>query len=77
MQLHTEEVSGIRVRRRQINQTELTDIQFFHQGKPVRLPENIAEWWKFTGLSNFDFLDCVQIREDESGFYFFVENADA
>jgi hypothetical protein len=57
MRVAIEEVNAMRERRREINDTPLEDIEWTLNGEVVKdiSHEEIVDW-KFTGLSNCDFV---------------------
>lgn len=42
--------------RRKVNRCDLKDIVFFKDGKKVGVSDEAIKRWKFTGLSNIDFV---------------------
>lgn len=57
MVVNVEEVVAMQKRRREINSIPLEEIEFFKEGKPCKLPpKEIIKEFKFTGLSNIDFI---------------------
>lgn len=42
--------------RREVNRRDLKDIVFFKDGEKIDVSDEAIEHWKFTGLSNIDFV---------------------
>lgn len=68
MKINIEEILGIVSRLRQINSTPLESIEFYYQDNKVEVPTYLVEEFKFTGLSNIDFIkmDVVNICGDKN-----------
>jgi hypothetical protein len=66
----------VKVRRylREINSVKLEDIEWVYKGKVREVPINEIEEWKFCGLSNTSFPDCVCVEEDGTVRLFLAEN---
>lgn len=47
--------------RKKINNLDLSKVTWTENGKPIEIPKNILDDWRFTGLNNIDFID--------TGFY--------
>ena len=43
--------------RKEINSVELTDIDFYENGKKIEVSEKVIDDFRFTGLNNIDFID--------------------
>lgn len=57
VRIDIEEVQALQKRRREINALKLESIDFYKDGKKVDVPKYDIEEWKYTGLSNIDFMD--------------------
>ena len=40
----------------EINKLNLTDIEFYENGKKIEIKEKAVADWKYTGLNNIDFI---------------------
>lgn len=56
MKVSVEEIQAMRNRRMDINNTPLEDIEWTLLGETVPIPKEKIKEWKFTGLSNIDFI---------------------
>lgn len=64
--VYVEEVKRLQERRREINEKDLRDLEFYEGGKRVEISQELVELWNVTGLSNVDFID--------SGYYLTTED---
>ena len=55
--INIEEVRALQERRREINKIDLNDIDFYENGVMVTPTKEALEEWRFTGLSNIDFVE--------------------
>lgn len=56
MKVTIEELWEMQERRNEINSTDIKDIEFYINGVKVDVPLESLEEWRFTGLSNTDFI---------------------
>ena len=63
MNLDINEVAEYAKWRRNINRTNLRDITFFEDGKEIEVTEAEIDEWRFTGMSNIDFVICNLLDE--------------
>jgi hypothetical protein len=63
VRIDVEEIIKLQARRREINALDLKDITFYRDGKPVEIPDEAIEEWRFVGLSNIDFVGEVILEE--------------
>lgn len=60
MKISIEEILEAQDRRTEINCTAIEDIEWYLKGEKVNIPAETLEEWKFTGLSNTDFVNfCI------------------
>ncbi len=59
MKVRIEHVEYLREEIRKINSAKLEDIEFTRNRKIIEVSEKAIENWKFTGLSNVDFVQFV------------------
>lgn len=60
MKINIEEILAAQERRSEINTTDIKDIQWYLEGKEIVIPSETLEDWRFTGLSNTDFVNfCI------------------
>lgn len=65
MRVRISEVKAIISRKSEINGMDFDAIEWVDDdGRRVEVPTEVAEWWKFTGLNNLDF---VHFMVDEAG----------
>jgi len=60
-----EEIRDIQDRRRAINRWNIQHIEFFENGKKIEISEEAIEHFKFTGLSNIDFITTEMYKGDQ------------
>lgn len=48
---------------REINKIPFDEIEWHENGKPLDIPKEVLEEWKFTGLSNYSFVDTEFYKE--------------
>jgi hypothetical protein len=53
----------------EINNTKLTDIDWYSNGGPVPIPPKIMQEWEFTGLNNTWFGESIFKFNDKSKTY--------
>lgn len=58
-----EEVRTLKNRLREINGIPFTEIEWRENGAPIAVLPGVADEFKFTGLSNTDFIDLDIYRE--------------
>ena len=56
MRVDIEHVQYIIEECRKINSLELDEITFYHQGEEASIPDEVISEFKYTGLSNTDFI---------------------
>ncbi|MCP4761061.1 MAG: hypothetical protein GY870_04715 [archaeon] len=61
MRIDIEDINKHLEFRKKVNCNELDNIEFYENGKKVEIPKEIADEFKYTGLSNIDFIS--------SGYY--------
>lgn len=60
MKLNIEDILAAQTRRNQINRTDIKDIEWYLDGEKITIPDETLEEWRFTGLSNTDFVNfCI------------------
>lgn len=57
MQVHIEKVLDLKRQLREINSTDLRDITWLKDGKKIECLQEAVEDFRFTGLSNTDFVE--------------------
>lgn len=57
VRIDVEEIKALQRRRREINDIEIDDIDFYSGGKKVVIPKSSIEEWRFVGLNNIDFAE--------------------
>lgn len=61
MKLNIEDILAAQTRRNQINKMDIKDIEWYLDGEKVTVSDETLEEWRFTGLSNTDFVNfCIQ-----------------
>jgi hypothetical protein len=58
-----EEVRRLTARIKEINQIPFYDIEWVDGDKTLQIPAEVREDWKFCGLSNVTFLECVDYKK--------------
>jgi len=56
MRIDLEEIRELVKRRKEINSIPLEKIEWFEDGKPVKIDKRIVENFLITGLNNIDFI---------------------
>ena len=56
MKIDVQDVFNALDERYRINMPELSELVFMHDGKVCKISEKVIDDWKFTGLSNVDFI---------------------
>lgn len=60
MKINIEEVLDAQSTRDQINRLDIKDIEWYLDGEKVIIADETLEEWRFTGLSNTDFVNfCI------------------
>lgn len=63
MRIDLEEIDQILARLKQINDVELEDLEVYENGERLEISHKSCEEFRFTGLSNRDFLASRYFRE--------------
>lgn len=66
MQVDINEILEMYRRRREINAVDLRDIQWMNGDKPVEIPADIIEHWRFIGMTNCCFIETGYYKNGES-----------
>ena len=56
MRVDLEEVEDIQERRWRINSVPLDEIEWFKNGKRLKIYKKVVKWFEYTGLNNIDFI---------------------
>lgn len=56
MKVTIEEILEMQKRRSEINSFDIKDIEWYENGVKVEVPNEYLDEWRFTGLSNTDFI---------------------
>lgn len=60
MKINIEEILEAQARRGEINSTDIKEIEWYLDGVKLSIPDETLEEWRFTGLSNTDFVNfCI------------------
>lgn len=60
MKINIEEILEAQARRSEINSTDIKDIEWYLGGQKLSIQSKTLEEWRFTGLSNTDFVNfCI------------------
>lgn len=60
MKLNIEDILDAQSTRNKINQMDIKNIEWYLDGKKIFISDETLEEWKFTGLSNTDFVNfCI------------------
>lgn len=60
MKIEIEEILKMNERRTEINKQDIRDIEWYLDGNKIDILSETLEEWRFTGLSNIDFVDfCI------------------
>lgn len=60
MKINIEEILEAQARRGEINSTDIKEIEWYLDGVKLSIPAETLEEWRFTGLSNTDFVNfCI------------------
>lgn len=60
MKINIEEVLDAQSTRNQINRLDIKDIEWYLDGEKVNISDETLEEWRFTGLSNTEFVNfCI------------------
>lgn len=60
MKINIEEVLDAQSTRNQINRLDIKEIEWYLDGEKVNISDETLEEWRFTGLSNTDFVNfCI------------------
>jgi hypothetical protein len=54
-----EHIRSLRAQLRAVNNLDLDQIEFYENGKPLKVQPEAIEDWKFTGLNNADFIEFL------------------
>jgi len=65
MRVDVEDIYALQDERARYNRLDLKDIEFYHDGELVTIPEEVLEEWRFTGLSNICFVMNYEWPEKE------------
>lgn len=66
MKIAVEYVSWLMEEKSKINREKLSDIELFEDGMKLNIPKKVIDDFKFTGLSNVDFIlsDFRNVRKE-------------
>lgn len=56
MRIDIEYIYWLQRRRKEINELDLGEIQFYEEGVRIAIPKNIIKDFELTGLNNIDFI---------------------
>jgi len=56
MKIDVKDVFNALDERHRMNMPDLSELVFMHDGRVCKIPEKVIDDWKFTGLSNIDFI---------------------
>ena len=60
MKINIEEILDAQSTRNQINRLDIKEIEWYLNGEKVTISDETLEEWRFTGLSNTDFVNfCI------------------
>ncbi len=60
MKINIEEILDAQSTRNQINSLDIKEIEWYLDGEKVTISDETLEEWRFTGLSNTDFVNfCI------------------
>ena len=60
MKINIEDILAAQTIRNQINKVDIKDIEWYLDGEKISIPDETLEEWRFTGLSNTDFVNfCI------------------
>jgi len=60
MKINIEEILDAQSTRNQINRLDIKEIEWYLDGEKVTISDETLEEWRFTGLSNTDFVNfCI------------------
>jgi len=60
MKLNIEDILDAQSTRNQINLLDIKDIEWYLDGEKITISDETLEEWRFTGLSNTDFVNfCI------------------
>lgn len=60
MKINIEEILDAQSTRNQINRLDIKEIEWYLDGQKVTISDETLEEWRFTGLSNTDFVNfCI------------------
>lgn len=60
MKLNIEDILDAQSTRNQINRLDIKEIEWYLDGEKVNISDETLEEWRFTGLSNTDFVNfCI------------------
>lgn len=59
MNIKIEEILELKQKLREFNSLDLRDIEWTHYGKEISVSQRKLDDWRFTGLSNSDFIEIV------------------
>jgi len=60
MKLNIEDILDAQSKRNQINSLDIKDIEWYLDGEKITISDDTLEEWRFTGLSNTDFVNfCI------------------
>lgn len=63
MRVDIEHVRKIQAERMKINKLNFDDIEWYEDGKKVKVSSKVCEDFKFTGLNNIDFITAEIYKE--------------
>jgi hypothetical protein len=58
-------IKAIYMEIRVFREADLKDIEFFENGEPVKVNPKLIEEWKYTGLSNLEFVMLGVYKQDQ------------
>ena len=69
MRIDVEDVLYHQSLRYRWNYTDLDDIEFYKEGEKLIIPQEVLDWFEFTGLSNVDFITSGYINLTKEQIY--------
>ena len=60
MRIDIEEIIELKNRLDAINSIPLKDIEWYEKGFKMPISQNVIEEWRFVGLSNASFIECIK-----------------
>ncbi len=68
MKINIEDVVALQNQRNAWNRVDLSNIEFYHEGKLITVSKEELDEWAFTGLMNTDYMSMKNWKTNESVF---------